>query len=405
VNEIASLNGAQHAIEDQRLDWTAVKTDADIKGIVTARTFRAPGRVNLIGEHTDYNEGFVMPVAISFSTFVTISSRTDRKLSLFSENFSAEVEFDLDDPSPTPQGDWTDYPRGVAITLERAGYRLTGATLRIRGEVPIGAGLSSSAAIEVAACTALLNSSGFAVEPADIAKLCQRAENEFVGMRCGIMDQFVSSCGQAGKALMLDCRSLDYELLPLPPGARLVICNTMVKHALLTGEYNKRRSECEAGVRHFALSLPNVRSLRDVKQSDLKRYGDDLSEVIYRRCRHVITENARVIEAAKALQQNDLASFGGFMDESHRSLRDDFEVSCKELDLMVELAQQVPGVYGARMTGGGFGGCTVNLVDGENVDEFKRIVAQGYSEVTGLVPDIYVSCAAEGAEEVTPAVV
>ena len=366
----------------------------------TARTFRAPGRVNLIGEHTDYNEGFVMPVAIGFSTFVTISARTDRKLCLSSEGFSQDVEFDLDDPNPTPTGDWSDYPRGVAITLEHAGYRLTGAALRIRGEVPIGAGLSSSAAIEVATCAALLNNSGFSVEPVEMAKLCQRAENEFVGMRCGIMDQFVSSCGQAGKALMLDCRSLDYQLLPLPSRTRLIICNTMVKHSLLGGEYNTRRAECEAGVRHFAQSRPNVRSLRDVTQSDLKLYGDDLSEVIFRRCRHVITENARVIIAAKALKRDDLESFGELLNDSHRSLRDDFEVSCPELDLMVELAQQLPGVYGARMTGGGFGGCTVNLVDEENVEEFKRIVSQGYAEATGLVPDIYVTGAAEGAEEV-----
>jgi galactokinase len=382
------------------LDPEATNVEIVAPDPAVARTFRAPGRVNLIGEHTDYNEGFVMPVAIGFSTFVTITPRTDRQISLVSENFSAEVEFDLDDPNPTTAGDWTDYPRGVAVTLERAGYRLSGATLRIRGEVPIGAGLSSSAAIEVATCLALLNNSGFSVEPVEIAKLCQRAENEFVGMRCGIMDQFVSSCGQAGKALMLDCRSLGYEQLPLAPGACLIICNTMVKHALLAGEYNTRRAECEAGVRHFAQSLPNVRSLRDVTQTDLKRYGDDLSEVIYRRCRHVITENARVIEAAKVLKRDDLAGFGQLMNESHRSLRDDFEVSCKELDVMVELAQPIPGVYGARMTGGGFGGCTVNLVDAENVEEFKRRVAQGYSEVTGLVPDIYVSSAAEGAEEV-----
>jgi len=371
----------------------------------TARTFRAPGRVNLIGEHTDYNEGFVMPVAIGFSTFVTISARADRRLCLSSEGFSQAAEFDLDDPKPVPTGEWSDYPRGVAITLERAGYRLTGATLSIRGEVPIGAGLSSSAAIEVATCAALLKNSGFIVEPVEIAKLCQRAENEFVGMRCGIMDQFVSSCGQAGKALMLDCRSLDYQLLPLPSRTRLIICNTMVKHSLLGGEYNKRRAECEAGVRHIAQSRPNARSLRDVTESDLKLYGDDLSEVIFRRCRHVITENARVIVAAKALKRDDLESFGELMNDSHRSLRDDFEVSCRELDLMVELAQRVPGVYGARMTGGGFGGCTVNLVDEENVEEFKRIVSQGYSEATGLVPDIYVSSAAEGAEEVTAQIV
>ena len=266
--------------------------------------------------------------------------------------------------------------------------------------MPIGSGLSSSAAIEVATCYALLNNSALHVEPVEIAKLCQRAENEFVGMRCGIMDQFVSCCGQVGKALMLDCRSLEYKLVPLPQDARLVICNTMVKHALAAGEYNTRRAECEAGVRHFAQSLPNVRALRDVTEADLKRYGNDLSEVIHRRCRHVITENARVLEAAKALNRGDLDAFGRLMNESHRSLRDDYEVSCKELDAMVDLAQKVPGVYGARMTGGGFGGCTVNLVNVEKVEEFKQTVAHGYSEATGLATEIYVCSAAEGAEEV-----
>ena len=370
------------------------------KKATRARTYRAPGRVNLIGEHTDYNDGFVMPAAIEFSTFVTISAREDRKLSLFSENFSEQVEFDLDDPNPQVTGHWSDYPRGVAVTLERAGYRLNGASLRIRGEVPIGSGLSSSAAIEVAACYALLDNSALSADPVKMAKLCQRAENEFVGMRCGIMDQFVSCCGQAGKALILDCRSLDYKLLPLPQEARLVICNTMVKHALAAGEYNIRRAECEAGVRHFAQSLPNIRALRDVNEADLKHYGNDLSEVIYRRCRHVITENARVLKAAKTLERGDLEAFGRLMTESHRSLRDDYEVSCKELDVMVELAQEVQGVYGARMTGGGFGGCTINLVNAENVEEFKRTVAQGYTEATGLMPEIYVCSAAEGAEEI-----
>ena len=377
-----------------------MKAEIDNQETTRARTYRAPGRVNLIGEHTDYNDGFVMPAAIGFSTFVTISPRDDRKLSLFSENFSEQVEFDLDDPAPRPAGHWSDYPRGVAITLERLGHRLSGASLRIRGEVPIGSGLSSSAAIEVATCYALLNNPALSADPVKMAKLCQRAEDEFVGMRCGIMDQFVSCCGQAGKALMLDCRSLDYKLVPLPQETRLVICNTMVKHSLAAGEYNTRRAECEAGVRHFAQSLPNVKALRDVTEADLKRYGNDLSEVIYRRCRHVITENARVLKAAKALERGDLEAFGRLMTESHRSLRDDYEVSCKELDVMVELAQEVQGVYGARMTGGGFGGCTINLVNEENVEEFEQTVARGYTEATGLVPEIYVCSAAEGAEEI-----
>jgi galactokinase len=319
---------------------------------------------------------------------------------MFSENFSEKIEFDLDDQNQTAQGHWSDYVKGVAITLERAGYHLQGAHLRIRGEVPIGSGLSSSAALEVSSGYALLTNSGRIIDRMELAKLCQRAENEFVGMRCGIMDQFASCHGEDGKALLLDCRSLEYKLLPLPEHVRLAICNTMVTHALATGEYNARRQECEAGIAHFAHHLPNVRALRDVTEADLESYGSELSEVIYRRCRHVISENARVLRAGAALENENLAEFGELMGGSHRSLRDDYEVSCPELDLMVELAQQVRGVYGARMTGGGFGGCTVNLIEAENVDEFKETVAHNYEKATGLAPDIYVCTAAKGVEEI-----
>jgi galactokinase len=363
------------------------------------RLFRAPGRVNLIGEHTDYNDGFVLPAAIGFSTWVTSTPRNDRTLSVFAENFSEQVAFDLDEQNAHARGHWSDYVRGVAMTLERAGNRLLGAELRIRGEVPIGSGLSSSASLEVASGYALLTNSGLKVDRTKLAKLCQQAENEFVGIRCGIMDQFVSCLGQAGKALLIDCRSLEYKLLPLPD-ALIVVCNTMVKHSLATSQYNARRLECEAAVRHFAQSRPNVRALRDVTEADLKLYGADLSEVIYRRARHVITENARVLLAGAALENGDLEAFGQLMNSSHRSLRDDYEVSCKELDLMVELAQPIPGVYGARMTGGGFGGSTVNLIAAERTDEFKETVTRGYKEATGLTPEIYICTAADGVEEI-----
>ena len=365
------------------------------------RVFRAPGRVNLIGEHTDYNDGFVMPVALGFSTWATSAPRDNRVVSVFSENFSERIEFELDDQSLVPLHHWSDYVKGVAITLECAGYRLAGAELRIRGEVPIGSGLSSSAALEVASGYSLLMNSGLSVDRKELAKLCQRAENEFVGMRCGIMDQFVSCNGQAGKALLLDCRSLEYKPLPLPEDARVAICNTMVKHSLATSEYNVRRLECEAAVRHFAKSCSNVRALRDLTEADLNLHSDDLPEVIYRRSRHVITENARVLEAGAALEEGDLETFGQLMNSSHRSLRDDYEVSCAELDLMVELAHQVRGVYGARMTGGGFGGCTVNLIKAENVDTFKKTVSLGFEKATGLIPEIYICSAANGVEEVT----
>jgi len=367
-----------------------------------SRVFRAPGRVNLIGEHTDYNDGFVMPAAIDFSTWVTISPLDEHKLSIFSENFGEHVEFDLNETSPIPRKHWSDYVVGVAVMLERAGYRLRGGKLRIRGEVPLGSGLSSSAAIEVATGCALAANSDLTINRTELAKLCRQAENDFVGARVGIMDQFVSCHGQAKKALLLDCRSLEFELLPLAENASLVVCNTMVKHELASGAYNERRAQCEAGVKHLAAVLPNVSALRDVTLEQLQQYGRNLPDVIYRRCLHVISENARVLEAGEALKQGDLDLFGQLMNQSHRSLREDYEVSCPELDLMVELARTLSGVYGARMTGGGFGGCTVNLVAVEDVGQFKRTVTEGYEKAMKLLPEIYVCDVANGAEEVIP---
>jgi len=364
------------------------------------KIYRAPGRVNLIGEHTDYNEGFVMPAAIDSSTWVAIGPRWDRKLSVQSENFSETAELDLDQPATRGTGQWSDYPFGVAVKLEQSGHRLRGANLLVRGEVPIGSGLSSSAAIEVATGFALLDSNDVEIDRLELAKLCQQAENEFVGMRCGLMDQFISCFGQAGHALMLDCRLLDYKVLRLPESVKLVVCNTMVKHELAASEYNARRAECEEGVRVLAQKIPNVRSLRDVTMNDLERFMSELPEVVYRRCRHVVSENDRVIQAATALTSGDLAIFGKLMAESHKSLRDDYEVSCKELDLMVDLANKAEGVVGARMTGGGFGGCTINLVESNSVDQFKKSVTSGYAEATGREPEIYVCSAAQGAERV-----
>jgi galactokinase len=364
------------------------------------RVFRAPGRVNLIGEHTDYNDGFVMPAAIDFNTWVAVAPREDRKLVAYSENVNEGAEFNLSSTSPQPRHQWSDYVFGVAVMLKQAGYELRGADLLIFGNVPLGAGLSSSASIEVATGLALLDNSGLTVDPVALVKLCQKAENDFVGTRCGIMDQFISRCGHARRALWLDCRSLDYRLLPLPPETTIVICNTMVRHELASGEYNKRRAECEAGVTILARELPHVRALRDVTLADLERYGGDLPDPILRRCRHVVSENVRVMEAAGALDRGDATAFGLLMADSHRSLRDDYEVSCAELDIMVKRAGEAKGVFGARMTGGGFGGCTVNLVQTEHVEEFKGAIAEGYEKATGRAPEIYVSPAAEGAAEV-----
>ena len=364
------------------------------------RVFRAPGRVNLIGEHTDYNDGFVMPAAIDFYTWVRVSPLDTRKLRIKSQNYGEEVEVDLDDPNIAARGHWSDYPIGVAVMLERAGHRLRGAHLEIRGEVPIGSGLSSSAAIEVATACALTAISGLEIDRRELALICQRAENEFVGARVGIMDQFVSLFGQAHKALLLDCRSLEFKLLPVPDNVRLIICNTMVKHVLASSAYNERRAQCEAGVKHLQRAVPHVKALRDVTREQLEQYGRDMPEVVYRRCRHVITENERVLAAANALERRDLKEFGTLMAESHRSLRDDYEVSSAELDLMVELAQPIEGVYGARMTGGGFGGCTVNLVAVEQRDEFRARVADGYERAMKIKPEIYICTPSDGAEEV-----
>ena len=341
-----------------------------------------------------------MPAAINLSAYATITpneDRENRKLQVVSDNFEDEVEVDLDDATLEARDHWSDYPIGVAVTLQRAGYHLRGGRLEIKSEVPMGSGLSSSAAVEVSTACALTASSNLEIDRKELALLCQKAENDFVGARVGIMDQFVALFGEEQRALMLDCRSLEYKLLPVPSSVRLVVCNTMVKHALASSAYNERRAQCEAGVEHFARFLPHVKTLRDVTLEDLETYGHDLPDVIYRRCRHVISENARVLAAAGALEEHDLERFGQLMAESHISLRDDYEVSIRELDLMVELANGVAGVYGARMTGGGFGGCTINLVDAGHVVNFTRTVAAGYEQITSLKPEIYVCEASKGA--------
>lgn len=363
------------------------------------RVYRAPGRVNLIGEHTDYNDGFVMPAAIDFYIWLAISPRVDHKIIVHSVNFSETVEIDLANEYPKPKKHWSDYVQGIVLMLKRANQPIRGADIVIRGDVPIGAGLSSSAAIEVSTGFALLDIAGLSIDRVELAKLCRCAENEFVGAQVGIMDQFISACGHRGKALMLDCRSLDFRLLPVPDVVSLVICNTMIRHELSKGEYNTRRQECSEAVRLLSSVLPGIRALRDVTPQDLQRHAGLLPPVILQRVRHVVGEDARVQDAAAALQRLDFHKFGSLMNESHRSLRDDYQVSCRELDIAVELAADAPGVFGARMTGGGFGGCTINLVASESVQDFKRHVSQGYERKTGIAPQIFVSSAAEGVGE------
>ena len=365
-----------------------------------ARLYRAPGRVNLIGEHTDYNQGFVMPVAIDLYCWVAIAPGEDRRLKLSSTNFEGSVVVDLSDGSPTPRGDWTDYIVGTALALEKRGHKLQGAEILVHGEVPIGSGLSSSAAIEVSTGYALLDISGIKVDRTELAVSSREAENEFVGARVGIMDQYIAAHGKEGHAILLDCRSLQGSALPIPEDVRLVVCNTGVKHQHAGGEYNARRAQCEEGVRRLSVALPGIESLRNVGVSQLEQHKSLLPEVIYRRCRHVVTENQRVLEAADALRYDEMAKAGRLMAASHESLRDDYEVSCAELDTMVEIAQRQPGLIGARMTGGGFGGCTINLVQAEAAPAFRDAVLKEYEARTKLHPEIYVLSATRGVHAV-----
>jgi galactokinase len=361
------------------------------------KIFRAPGRVNLIGEHTDYNDGFVMPAAIDLYTWVAASPRSDHILQVYSDQFRETVAMSLDALAGAPRKHWSDFIRGVAAMLQAAGHSLRGANLIIDGHVPIGAGLSSSASLEISTALALLWAASLELPPLEVVKICQRAEHEYAGTRCGIMDQFIATFGRSGHALLLDCRSFEHKLLPIPAEVRLVMCNSMVKHELAAGEYNRRRADCESGVRTLRHHLPKVVALRDITLANLDSYRNELPELVYRRCRHVVSENQRVLAASDALHCGDLARFGQLMYESHASLRDDYEVSCRELDLLVELASNCEGVYGTRMTGGGFGGCTVNLVRSDAVDRVQHRITDAYAKATGKTPDLFVCSTAQGA--------
>ena len=358
---------------------------------------RAPGRVNLIGEHTDYNDGFVMPAALEFATLTAASQRPDRRLRVYSMIMDETREFDLDSPPQGPTGDWSDYIVGVALMLERSGRTLVGADLIVWSDIPIGAGLSSSAALEVSCAHALLTESGLPFDPIEIAQLCQRAENDFVGMRCGVMDQYISCCGVAGNALLIDCRSLESRNVAIAPNLRLLIADSRVRHQHAGGEYNLRREACEEGVKLLSRYLGPIQALRDVTPKQLEAKRRKLPELIYRRCRHIVTENARVLEAERALEAGDLVACGRAMNASHISMRDDFEITCPEVDMLAGLAQTVKGVYGSRMTGGGFGGCTISLIEASAVDKASQILIDGYRIGMGRDVDIYVCAPSDGA--------
>jgi len=377
------------------LNATKLKTEFESRyGAPPSRLFRAPGRVNLIGEHTDYNDGFVLPCAIDFASHVASSPRGDRRIRVASVNIDKQFEFSLDDPPDASIPAWTKYVQGVALILERKGLRLTGADLLIDSNVPIGSGLSSSAALEVSIGYALSAISGHTIDGMDLARIGQAAEHEFAGVRSGIMDQFAAVFGKRGHALFLDCRSMDWSAIPLPE-VRLVVCNTKTKHDLAEGEYNKRRAQCEEAAR-----LLGRTSLRDVDPAELAEKPPELSDLLWKRARHVVLENQRVLDAVAALRSRALGDFGKLMNQSHDSLRGDYQVSCRELDIMVDIARGLPGVLGARMTGGGFGGCTINLVEAGSEENFGEIIFKNYQTATGITPEIYHVEAGDGVREI-----
>ena len=359
--------------------------------------FVAPGRVNLIGEHTDYAEGFVMPAAIDFATLAGISPRSDGKIVLYSENYGEERTFDAAALPAKASQHWTDYPLGVVAILAGEGHAIPAFSLSLWGDVPLGSGLSSSAALEVVTALAVLSLIGASYPGPVLARLCQRAENEFVGASCGIMDQFISANGAKDHALLLDCRDLSFRLAPIPVNVALVIANTMVKHSIAGGDYKTRRAESEAACALINSHRGGVPFLRDATLEDLEKWGHEMAPKSYLRAKHVITEDLRTVAASKALLKGDMAEVGRLMGEAHTSYSKDFEGSCVEADLMVDLAQDIPGLIGARLTGGGFGGCTINLVEQSKAKVFAEELGRRYAAKTGIVPQIHICHASGGA--------
>lgn len=346
---------------------------------------RAPGRINLIGEHTDYNDGFVLPMSINRATFVALAPREDRRVRVISLDFEGEHTFELGDWRGDHHPHWTRYPRGIMWLLAEKGYALSGLDMVLGSELPIGAGVSSSASVEMAVLEALLAALGVGTySQAEKALMGVEVEHRFVGIPCGVMDQMASASGDAGHALLIDCRSLETTLVSVPAEAAVVVMDTAKKRGLVDSEYGLRRKQCEEGA-----ALLGVKALRDLSEADLPAALPKLPPVIQKRVRHVVTEDARTLQAVEALRAGDLVETGRLFNASHASLRDDYEVSCQELDVIVELAQAQPGCFGARMSGGGFGGCAVALVKREAVPAFVQAVAPAYQARTGLTPDLY----------------
>ena len=351
---------------------------------------RAPGRVNLIGEHTDYNDGFVLPIAIDRYTNILVSKNYERKVRLYDLKYKEKEEFDLDNIKKSQQKKWSNYQRGITKVLLNAGYKIGGMDVLIFGEVPESAGLSSSASIEIATLLSFKELYDLEIKPLEMIELARKAENEFVGVECGIMDQFASLLSKEGNALFIDCRSLKYQYVPLLiQGYSFLVCNSMVKRKLAGSSYNERRQECKNAVKILQKYLPEITSLRDVPMNDLEKYKSYLSEKLQKRVEHVIFENKRVKQAVEFLKKGNLETFGELLYQSHQSLKELFEVSTDELDLLVEIGKDEPGVLGARLTGAGFGGCVIYLVEDSCIEHLKGNILYAYRRKTGLIPQFY----------------
>ena len=364
------------------------------------RTFRAPGRVNLIGEHTDYNLGFVLPIALDLATYIRTQASEDGQIHVSSEQREGERAWPAAESAALqPIGHWSDYVAGVARELAARGVKIEPLRLQIRSDVPEGSGLSSSAALEVSAALALLHGQNF--ERLEIAKLCQRAESDFVGMPCGIMDQFVAVFGHDHAAIRIDCRSLEYQTVVLPRNLEIIAVNSMVKHELGASAYRTRVQECAIAVDCISRQFPEVKSLRDATPAHLEKVK--MPRAVMRRARHIVSENIRVGLFVGAAGRNDLDRMGELFFQSHRSMQHDYEITCDEVDFLVDTAAGIPGCYGARMTGGGFGGCTVNLVAPDAVENFRSAIGARYRERFRIDPPIFRCVPAAGASEVTVA--
>jgi len=364
---------------------------------------RAPGRVNLIGEHTDYNEGYVLPMAIDRDMVAAFRPNGTRMVNLYTVDLDDAASFSLADPKAAPEHPWMSYALGVARVLQDHGHSLKGIDVVLQSTVPVGSGLSSSAAYLVAMALAYCRVVGIGMERREMARLCREAEVRYVGVNVGIMDQYTSLHGEEGGCIFLDCRTVQHEVVPLATEVvKVVVCDTTVRHQLGASEYNKRRAECEEGVKLLKEHLPGISALRDVTPEEFLPLANILPPVVRKRVRHVVTEDERVRLAVTALKRHNFVQFGIYMDASHESLKNDYEVSCRELDILVEIAHDIKGTYGSRMTGGGFGGCTVSLVPVERTDDFCREIARSYERQTGMKPGVYVCQSAPHACVLSP---